>query len=70
MNIIRPKTTAEKCGVKPITIHRWSSDPKYAAMGFPKPLDLGANSVGFVEAEINEWLEARAAKREQATEAA
>ena len=63
MKILRPKDTAHKVGVKPITIHRWSSDPKYKALGFPKPISLGNNSVGFVEEEIDAWLEARARAR-------
>ena len=66
MNIIRRKPTAVKCGVVPITIDRWATDPKYADMNFPKPLNLGENSVGYVEAEIDAWLEARAAEREVA----
>ena len=63
MNIIRPKATAEKCGVTVITIHRWSTDPQYSHMGFPKKVFLGANSVGYVEEEVNAFLEARAAER-------
>ncbi len=66
MNILRPKATAVKCGVTPITIHRWSSEKKYAHKNFPKPISLGENSVGYVEAEIDAWLEARAAEREVA----
>ena len=26
---------------------------------FPKPISLGAKSVGWIEAEVNAWLEAR-----------
>ena len=63
MNILRPKATAIKCGVTPITIRRWSTDPKYADMNFPKPISLGENSVGYIEAEIDKFLEARAAER-------
>ncbi len=63
MNILRPKATAVKCGVVPITIRRWATDPKYAHMNFPKPISLGKNSVGFVESEVDGWLEARAAER-------
>ena len=61
MQILRPKVTAEKCGVTPITIHRWSSDPAYAHMGFPKKIFLGKNSVGFSEEAVDAFLEARAA---------
>ena len=59
MNILRPKDTAQKCGVTPITIHRWSSDPKYSHLNFPKPIPLGDNSIGYVEEAIDEWLAAR-----------
>ena len=66
MNILRPKAAAEKCGVTPITIHRWTCDPSYAHMGFPQKISLGENSVGYVEAEVDAWLEARAAQRDSA----
>ena len=64
MNILRPKRTAVKCGVVTITINRWATDPKYADMGFPKSISMGKNSVGFIESEIDDWLEARAAERD------
>ena len=66
MNILRPKATAVKCGVVTITVNRWATDPKYADMGFPKPFPLGANSVGFIEEEVDAWLEARADARLEA----
>ena len=37
-------------------------------MGFPKPIELGDNSVGFIESELDEWLAQRAAKRGVAVE--
>ena len=64
MKVLRPKDAALKCGVTPITIRRWATDPKYNSMKFPKPIPLGENSVGYIEAEIDEFLEARAAERE------
>ena len=63
MNVLRPKATAVKCGVTPITIHRWATDPRYAHMGFPKPISLGDNSVGYIELELNDWIAEQAAKR-------
>ena len=66
MNILRPKATALKCGVTPITIHRWATEDKYAHMAFPKPISLGENSVGYVEQEVDAFLEARAAERDSA----
>ena len=63
MNILRYKATAAKCDVTPITIRRWATKPEYENLGFPKPVPLGENSVGFVEAELDAWLEDRAAGR-------
>ena len=65
MKIIRRRETAEKCGkVATLTVDRWADDPRYAHLNFPKKVHLGDNSVGFVEHEINDWLIAQAAKRD------
>ena len=64
MNILRYADTARKCGVAPMTIKRWATRPEYADMAFPKPFELGTNSVGFVEEEVDAWLAARAAERD------
>jgi prophage regulatory protein len=37
-----------------------------AAGKFPKPIRLGANRVGFIEAEIDQWLRDCAAERDEA----
>lgn len=66
MNILRYKATALKCDVTPITIRRWATHPQYESMGFPKPVSLGDNSVGFVEQEVNDWLAERVAQRDSA----
>ena len=66
MNVIRPKATALKCGVTPITIRRWAHDPKFAHLNFPKPISLGDNSRGYIEAEVDEFLAERAAARDVA----
>ena len=66
MNIIRPKATAANCGVAPITIYRWATDPKYSHLHFPKPIPLGDNSVGYIEEEIDAFLAEQAAKRDEA----
>ena len=66
MNILRPKATAAKCGVQPITIRRWATEDKYAHMNFPKPIALGENSVGYVEQEVDDFLATRAALRDSA----
>ena len=65
MKIIRRGKTAEKCGnVALITVDRWADDPRYAHLKFPKKVRLGDSSVGFVEQEINDWLAAKAAERD------
>ena len=66
MNILRPKAMAQKCGVTPITVHRWSTDEKYAHLNFPKTIPLGDNSVGYIEDEADDWLAEQAARRDEA----
>lgn len=39
---------------------------KVKAGEFPKPVHLGEATVGWIEAELNEWLKARAAERDGA----
>ena len=69
MNILRYPDVARKCGVSRMTIWRWATQPEYAEMCFPRPLDLGANSVGFVESEIEDFLTSRVAKRDGSDDA-
>ena len=33
---------------------------------FPKPVKLGARAVGWIESEVEEWLQARIEKRDSA----
>jgi prophage regulatory protein len=43
------------------------SSTLYKAMerdGFPRPISIGARSVGWLEDEVDAWIEARAAKRD------
>ena len=37
---------------------------------FPKPIRLGARSVGWIESEIAQWLQSRLEARDRAMEAA
>jgi prophage regulatory protein len=41
-----------------MTLRRW-----IAKQGFPKPIHLGPNSVGWIKGEVEAWLAARAAQR-------
>ena len=46
MKILRKKTVAERVGTSIRTNDRWSNDPKYDHLDFPKQVSLGENSVG------------------------
>ena len=59
LRILRKSAAARKLGVHPSTPVRWATDPRYAHMGFPKPIALGDCSVGFVESEIDAWIASR-----------
>lgn len=58
MRIMRLKEITEKTGLAKSTIYNLISQGK-----FPKQIDLGARSVGWVDTEIEEWLEAKIAHR-------
>ena len=70
MNILRYSDAARKCGVSKMTLYRWATQPEYVDMGFPRPIPLGANSVGFAEEEIDAFLATRAAERDGGDKAA
>ena len=56
--IIRMKTVLELTGLSKSTIYTLLSQND-----FPKRIPLGPRSIGFLESEFNQWLEARAARR-------
>lgn len=52
--------------VMTVTGFKRSSVYKYMAMGtFPKPVPLSARAVGWVSTEIEDWIQARVAERDQ-----
>jgi len=55
---MRLKEVIEKTGLSRSTIYNLISQGK-----FPKQIDLGARSVGWVDTEIEEWLEVKIAHR-------
>lgn len=63
-NIIRPAAAVTKSGLSRSKMYE-----EIAAGRFPKPIDLGPRSRGFVEAEIDAWIEARIAERDRRTKA-
>jgi len=54
MRIMRLKEVIEKTGLARSTIYNLISQGK-----FPKQIELGARSVGWVDTEIEEWLLAK-----------
>ena len=58
MRIMRLKEVIEKTGLSRSTIYNLISQGK-----FPKQIELGARSVGWVDTEVDEWLKAKVAYR-------
>jgi prophage regulatory protein len=61
MKIVRKSAAENKVGLSGRHMDRLE-----AAGQFPKKVRLGANSVGWFEHELDEWLAARAAERDRA----
>jgi prophage regulatory protein len=60
--ILRPAQVAEKKGIS-----RTGQFELLQAGDFPKPIKLsGARSIGFIESEIDDWIEKRMAARDEA----
>jgi len=64
MKLIRKRVLADRLGVSRATLDRWAHDPRYGHLNFPQPVPLGDASVAWIEAEVQEWLEARKAARD------
>jgi prophage regulatory protein len=58
MHIMRLREVIEQTGLSRSTIYNLISQGK-----FPKQIELGARSVGWVDTEVDEWLEAKVAHR-------
>ena len=61
MRILRIKATVQKTGLTISTLYE-----KMADGSFPRPVKLGKRAVGWIEHELDEWLAARIADRDQA----
>ena len=61
MKILRLPKVLDRVGKSKASVYR-----DEAAGRFPKRISLGVNSVGWLESEIDAWIEARAAEREVA----
>ena len=52
--ILRLPTVVEITGTSKTTIYRW-----IGANQFPKPINLSNVSVGWLEADINDWIQSK-----------
>ncbi len=57
-NIIRLPQTIQKTGLSRSTIYNLLSRGE-----FPQKIQLSVRSIGFLESEIDDWIEAKAADR-------
>lgn len=58
MKILRIQETCSKIALSRTTLWRLCQQAD-----FPKPINLGGRAVGFLEHEIDQWLESQAAAR-------
>jgi prophage regulatory protein len=62
--MLRKKSVAARLDVSPRTVWRWSTDPAYAALGFPRPVEVGPGCTAWLADEIDEWVAQRFAARQ------
>jgi prophage regulatory protein len=60
MTILRRQQVQERTGLSRSTIYDWLSttSPRFDP-NFPQPIELGANSVGWLSTEIDAWIAQR-----------
>ncbi len=61
MKVLRKREVADRIGVSLMTLWRWEKSGD-----FPRRVQLGQSSVGYLEDEIDQWLQARAERRHAA----
>ncbi|WP_265658070.1 helix-turn-helix transcriptional regulator [Francisella philomiragia] len=54
MKILRLSQVVELTGTSKSTIYRWINSSQ-----FPKPINLSSSSVGWLEADINDWIQSK-----------
>ena len=62
---LRKLVAAGRVGWHPEHMMKVATDPDYAHLNFPKPVRMGANSVAFVESEVDDWIQARIDERDE-----
>ena len=58
MRVLRKKDVAAKVGLSAVHVMRLAK-----AGRFPEPFPLGPSSIGWLESEVNDWIEDRARRR-------
>jgi len=58
IRFVRLREVMARTGLSRSTIYVWVAEGR-----FPKPVPLGARSVGWIESELEEWLRDRIAVR-------
>lgn len=58
--LIRRPAVLDRTGLKTSALYE-----KMAAGDFPKPVTISARSVGWVEQEVDDWIRARIAARDE-----
>ena len=58
IRFVRLPEVMARTGLSRSTIHVWVAEGR-----FPKPVPLGARSVGWIESELDEWMRGRIAAR-------
>jgi prophage regulatory protein len=58
--ILRLREVESRCGLKRSSIYQ-----HIAEGSFPRPVPLTAHAVGWIESEIQKWIEGRISERDQ-----
>lgn len=58
LKILRNSEVCQKTGLSPSTVWRYTG-----AGSFPPPIQLGLNRVGWIECEVDAWIEQKALDR-------
>jgi prophage regulatory protein len=61
LKVLRRKAVVERTGYSAMHIYRLEREGK-----FPKRIQLGPNAVGWIEHEVDAWIESKMAQRENA----
>ena len=65
LRILRRTEVQARTGLSRSTLYdRLNPQSSRFDSSFPRPLKLGKSAIGFIESEVNAWLEARIAARE------